>query len=433
MTYSYKTNPLSTLLYLTTTLLLMAAVEGTTPYTMAVLPSTGNIRWLESATMYVDDDHLLVLAGGQFGNFSDQLYSYAFKDQTWKATDFGVQRMSHCSVVVGDHVYLFGGVASGEFTANIITKVVVTSASNISVSSVAKSQFDHDDMILDMSCVFYDNALFIFGGRNSKDKPTNRLASFNFTSLKWTHHNSSTISPRYGHSSVLAYDTTMFTFGGMSESKALNEVWVLQMSNKSWVQVNTTTKPPATYGSTAIISQNDDIAIFGGVVDKKSTNSVWVYSVTFGNWSNITPKDTKTNWPSARKGQSAVYSKNRMLIFGGDQEKDDDLWQLVFNKNCEHLSKCAKCVINYCGWCVNGTKATCYAGDMNGPFVVTDKHCEEKENWLQLGECPRPTTPFFVWIVVVVLVIAIGGIIYAVFAWSRNLFNNERDQYESIN
>jgi len=155
-------------------------------------------------------------------------------------------------------------------------------------------------------------------------------------------------SPRDTHAMV--YHATLarvFLFGGLTESGANNETWLLDPSNSVWELVATDVTPPARFGHAMAFDKSTGLVVmFGGralplqpfiepvlhetglhdVAVEDVLNDTWVYDVADG-WREVRPNGS----PSPREGPVMVHDEalGRNVLFGGRTEGGewpDDTW-----------------------------------------------------------------------------------------------------------
>ncbi len=144
---------------------------------------------------------------------------------------------------------------------------------------------------------------------------------------------------RMMHSAV--YDSSnnrMIIFGGSTDSKPLNDVWVLnhangldengQATSPSWQPLSVSGDLPAgRQGHTAVLNpSNNHMTIFGGIdANGGLLDDLWVLEKANGTegpatWSsNVIIHTTKVSYPDARANHSAVINvgNDTMAVFGG--------------------------------------------------------------------------------------------------------------------
>ena len=133
----------------------------------------------------------------------------------------------------------------------------------------------------------------------------------------------------------------LMLFAGSSNVPAcLNDYWVMSNANTvggaaTWVHVMPTgTLPSARLKHTGVYdSANNRMIMFGGMCGTTYQKDVWVLSNANNSatpaWTKLTPTGTG---PSGREAPSAIYNptSNTMLVFGGDAGGSPfgDLWSL---------------------------------------------------------------------------------------------------------
>ncbi len=111
-------------------------------------------------------------------------------------------------------------------------------------------------------------------------------------------------------------DDKVMLFGGYDNSKYLNETWIYDLSNNTWILKITSNNPPARLGlGMASIWGDDKIVIFGGVGDSYYLNDTWVYDVSDNTWTKKDPmiKPSKRGYLS----MASIYGDDKIMLFGG--------------------------------------------------------------------------------------------------------------------
>jgi N-acetylneuraminic acid mutarotase len=116
------------------------------------------------------------------------------------------------------------------------------------------------------------------------------------------------------HSAVV-YGDSMWLFGGTDNSDESSTVYCFDFNSRSWTKYPPTAPgcPPAMDSHTAVL-HNDLMIVFGGFIDGSRTNQVFVFNLTTKTWAQQPCEGTL---PPARSGHSATVYKDGMYILGG--------------------------------------------------------------------------------------------------------------------
>eukprot|EP00730_Choanoeca_flexa_P015705 TRINITY_DN7273_c0_g1_i1.p1 TRINITY_DN7273_c0_g1~~TRINITY_DN7273_c0_g1_i1.p1 ORF type:complete len:490 (+),score=120.10 TRINITY_DN7273_c0_g1_i1:177-1472(+) len=162
--------------------------------------------------------------------------------------------------------------------------------------------------------------------------------------------------PRSGHQAVtLARNGgEMYVFGGEfaapngSQFKHYNDLWVLNLTEKSWRQIDGPQPPPRSGHRMVVFRKH--IVLFGGFQDDgkrapKYFNSVHVFDTELYTWSRLEFPAIMPG-PEARSACQVASLQDGVLVFGGYSRErvkgenfrgkvHDDLWMLVADEDAE--------------------------------------------------------------------------------------------------
>jgi N-acetylneuraminic acid mutarotase len=202
------------------------------------------------------------------------------------------------------------------------------------------------------SCVAYKSSLFVFGGEMATADAYHHyrdLWKFDFNALQWIEITAKNPpSARSGHA-CFVWKHFMILIGGFfeasRETKWYNDVHVFNLQTETWMDVpqsRLSMKPEPRSACNWALYGVDKAIIHGGFAKLKSPNAsatdetkvhtdAWILHLapllqqkppTWERW--ITSSKTlSSSSPNGRAGTSCISYKNRMLVFGGvvDQEQ----------------------------------------------------------------------------------------------------------------
>ena len=157
---------------------------------------------------------------------------------------------------------------------------------------------------------------------------------FDLDSVAWTD-----ISPQEGNpgkrclhtASYDSRDHRMLVYGGQRGSSALNDIWALDLSRDLWSELTPEVSPPGRFfASSASDTRDHRLLIFGGNrgSDDK-VNEVWSLDLEERSWELLEAEGMP---PAARDGAVMIYveAERRLIVFGGAAPVGlfNDVWAL---------------------------------------------------------------------------------------------------------
>ncbi|XP_021290692.1 tip elongation aberrant protein 1 isoform X1 [Herrania umbratica] len=193
------------------------------------------------------------------------------------------------------------------------------------------------------SVVRASSVLILFGGEDAKKKKLNDLHMFDLKSLTWLtlQCTGTRPSPRANHVATLYDDKTLFIFGGVSKSRALNDLYSLDFETMIWTRIKVRGFHPSPRAGCCGVLCGTKWYIAGGGSRKKSMPhtrhaETSVYDILKSEWSLAIaspPSSITTN-----KGFSLVLvqhkDKDFLVAFGGcKREPSNQVEVLIIEKN----------------------------------------------------------------------------------------------------
>ncbi|OMJ71644.1 hypothetical protein SteCoe_30083 [Stentor coeruleus] len=186
------------------------------------------------------------------------------------------------------------------------------------------------------------NKLYLFGGRGSDNRPKN---SFHILNLSTSHLSAfKTTNPpkgREGHS-MISYKNLLIIYGGcegdINENDPFEDIYLVDIENKTWKKPNTTgKKPEAREGHAAGVIKNYMI-IYGGSGTKSLLSNIFAFNLTTFEWKEL---DQQGFHMGPRESMSSVVVNDFMYIFGGNisehssenDEYTDDFFSITLKNN----------------------------------------------------------------------------------------------------
>jgi len=169
--------------------------------------------------------------------------------------------------------------------------------------------------------------VYLFGGQDGQNMSLDDFWRLNASSLTWDLIEVPSQRPesRYGHASVVLRDH-IFIFGGKNAAGSdLNDLWIFT-TDMNWTNLerNTTSWPPGRRFHSMSMT-NGKIAMFGGIQgDSHVLDDFWLYDLDQTTWMMV----NAVTRPSARYNHFMTSIASSLILFAG-QTTDvttDDIW-----------------------------------------------------------------------------------------------------------
>lgn len=176
--------------------------------------------------------------------------------------------------------------------------------------------------------------IILFGGNrgNGDNSILNSIWKYNISQSSWVEINSG-VSPaaRFNHGMVyLPENYSILLFGGRrnTDYTELDDTWKFDLMTNTWEEIFPTTRPPARQlSSLTYDSQSERILMFGGFgLNEVHTNDLWEFTPENNTWKEL----TTSNSPQSRYGHSLIYrnaTDNSYLFGGRTLGLNNDLWE----------------------------------------------------------------------------------------------------------
>ena len=164
----------------------------------------------------------------------------------------------HLTVVAGKNMYLIGGVMDGhDYNQRVMYRLDLQTLSWDRVRTTPEVPDRGDQPVqIDEHTVCVDGTqVIVFGGFEDGAR-TNKVRTFNLETHRWALIESQSAKgpkPRAGHSASF-FDNSMYIFGGKDdENFKLDDFWRFDMTSKTWTPIEPVGGPSARAGHTAIV------------------------------------------------------------------------------------------------------------------------------------------------------------------------------------
>jgi hypothetical protein len=244
--------------------------------------------------------------------------------------------------------------------------------------------------------------LYVFGGMNSSGFQA-EMWRYGFANGTWHQetYNVSSTPPqeRNGHTAD-SIGSSLIIFGGWNGQAYTNELWIYQSIDKTWDRIDPApgSPRPLERNGHSSVAYGGEIYIFGGFkhipAPQVFYNDFWGYNFITKTWRQINPATAVV--PDARFEHSAVIYGSHMYIFGGSNSPDgsiylSDFWRYGFETNVWnqiHGGGAQPGPRQGYGAAVVGSRLYLFAGRAAGAGPALNELWE-----FNLQECISPITP----------------------------------------
>eukprot|EP01080_Neovahlkampfia_damariscottae_P012069 gene12069-5562_t len=184
--------------------------------------------------------------------------------------------------------------------------------------------------------VIIDEYLYIFGGEDTIDTMLNDLYKFNLNSFEWTKLNDCGVVPaprRY--STCISKGKSFYLFAGRDEIVRFNDLWEFNTISENWNCITTYGNIPTLRSAHTAVLCGDSMFIFGGM-DGKKINDIQEYDFLTSKWKLI-EIDEK---PSARYWHVSVISDDDVMYTYGGGDHDmvhEDFYKIKLSRKRMNL------------------------------------------------------------------------------------------------
>ena len=288
-----------------------------------------------------DYEYIIFLSGGDkkeinSHNHSNKIvcnnnvYKLNVKSKEWENfTKLKADRVNHRSIIIGNHIYLVGGLGEVPLAdTEIIPISKQVKKLNTTIPKMGKQRtqfgmcsfagcifvaggFQNNHEVFDkcevysfesrewievssmnakrcsFSLTYFENKVWAIGGcskPNGHDLDT--IETYNLSENKWTTIGTKLLSKRKGHCAV-AYNKKLFVVGGLTkEGKTLSSIEVYSSETKQFSFVKSMRRGRAVFGCCLVKSS---LYVIGGVLDfkdNKFTNDIEIYDIENDVWKN---------------------------------------------------------------------------------------------------------------------------------------------------
>lgn len=254
-------------------------------------------------------------------------WSFNLETNTWNSIENGVvsARTGHSAVSYKGTTVIFGGLKANSTYSNglwILNNTVWTQITPDSTGSIPTARANH-------AAVLVGDNMWVFGGVDETHK-YNDLWSFSLVTHIWSSFNPTTKPSAREGASLVVNDAgnTLVLFGGKAGSAYNNDVWNYDITAATWTQQTAASSPSARSDHSAV-RVSGGFLVYGGEVGTSSfVGDIWRYTFATSTWAQLTVTGTA---PTARGGQATVSVAGGVVVIGGNLPFGfaNDVWKFV--------------------------------------------------------------------------------------------------------
>jgi hypothetical protein len=164
------------------------------------------------------------------------------------------------------------------------------------------------------------NEMFIFGGENAKDEMLNDLYKLDLQTLKWTNfHSFGQVPEPRRYSTLVAKGKTLILFGGRDEQVRMNDMWMFNCLSENWTPIQTYGEIPSLRSAHTCEILGDSMFIFGGM-DGNKINQIHEFDTLTCRWKLL--EISGKFKPEARYWHASVITEEGVMYIHGGGDHD---------------------------------------------------------------------------------------------------------------
>ncbi|CAF0948628.1 unnamed protein product [Rotaria sordida] len=248
----------------------------------------------------------------------------------------GPRRVNHAAGALDDFIYSFGGYSHKEdYTRITPIDIHICNTHTLKWYLLPKPQLDDSQYNVTPfsryghTVVVYKRKFYLWGGRNDRPVPCNRLFCFDPKSRQWSLVSivgDFVPSPRDGHSACIINDR-MYIFGGFEDhtQQFSNDLFYFDFNTSSWHlhQPKIGDVIPQWRDFHSATNLDGQMYLFGGRFDRIEPQQItqtiyddrlYIFNPEHNSWSLVTAMG---EIPCGRRSHSAFVHDGKLYIFGG--------------------------------------------------------------------------------------------------------------------
>lgn len=274
----------------------------------------------------------IYIHGGRFGNLplDDDVWRFDPHQNSWiQLQSSGCKPPSlqeHTLVEYIDQLYLFGGQISAPSNENSFWCLNLANNQWRSLSMKSSSRYGAylgPTNRRGHTAVLHGNSMYIYGGFEDFRGSSGQLWEYDLVNERWELRNLSASSschpePRHSHSAIV-YNDSMYIYGGLSNLKALGDLWRWSWRDRRWFRERTKGNAPGQLHGHTAIQAFGSMFVFGGERNGRTTRGLWRLNLSNMTWQKIRPKGPRPNpttWHGAIANPLCILDEANYIIEG---------------------------------------------------------------------------------------------------------------------
>lgn len=240
------------------------------------------------------------------------------------------RRAFSLSFIYNDYLYVLGGTDISEGKLSDINRL------KLSESELNKWELIKPSLAFEKTAyaagVLCEGDYYIIGGQNQSLASLKRIMKYivQENTLEYILIENNAIPAIDSHSACLL-EKKIYLFGGNSNDKRLNDVFIYDIENCSSLNLTESLdeKPLPRNEHSGVIVDNS-MYVYGGMGDNENyLNDLWKYSISENKWTQMDLNEE--NSPVGRIGHSLIAIEAKIFLFGGMTKiirETNELWML---------------------------------------------------------------------------------------------------------
>ncbi|CAG9336316.1 lztr1_1 [Blepharisma stoltei] len=266
------------------------------------------------------DSKLYIFAGFKDKGFHNAFWIFelsAFSPILYGSYDENLSpsaRMLHSMHPIGEKLYLFGGLGEDGELFNDFWAYDTINEKWKSIEAAGSAPSPR----YGFASAENSGVIAVWGGHGSSGY-LNDIYMFHIGTLQWyfIQNPTSPPSPREG-ACLAAIESLIIIYGGMTASGPSDELWLLNISEKTYILLDSSNPqgPGPLYYASCKIVDNSFYVYYGEYDGEYSSNEIFSYNLTSKIWEKIYHNSNDLQWIRSKAG--SLKLDDRILVFGGN-------------------------------------------------------------------------------------------------------------------